>query len=36
MAMGIEAARLPWWKEPTKDRWRQDRRGRPAILAQPI
>jgi len=21
MAMGIEAARLPWWKEPTKDQW---------------
>src|SRR5229473_3432329 len=21
MAMGIEATRLPWWKEPTKDQW---------------
>jgi len=21
MTIGIEAARLPWWKEPTKDQW---------------
>src|SRR5258708_12479612 len=21
MATGIEVAKLPWWKEPTKDQW---------------